>query len=993
MDNNKPIAPQGQSYTSQNEYLQALEELLRLNRPTRTIQTYDTGSLIPNQLVETAGVRPETITGAAPINTGVTQEQYFRPTYNYPQYETPQIDVGMDQPMSYQQFTQGQPQAQTQGRQPQGQTETTLKFLEDLARAYYDPQVQQFTKYTDAGGTDRDGGYVGVDNRIHYKDGTIRNSQDTSAFAIRTNRDGSVQYSDGSVRRPKQEGEMMSVRPKFEIYQSMDPSVMEQQQRITTDTGVDINNFDEYLGLISKGRLGSKNITGRFGENYAQYGLSREAINIGTDIGATDIDLFLPFNAKVLKVGRWDGLPMKTTNTMYGNSVLVQLPTGHTVRFSHLSQLGDVKPGQDIQAGTYLGTTGMTGYATGNHLDHEMRDPQGKLVSSENFFDNIKSNPDVANQLLTKTTEEQAPVGNIPSDVQMPTVEEPMMSKMTPEDERISQQSIAQLPQSEAEILGLQAKGLGRKLSQFIEQTRPTGDFDLGGSEFARGDIAGGAKILGQTLGRGIDKLGKLAREYRPYGDLPTERYPDLPNIGEIGLSEALRGQPQQLGRNITKAGKFVEGLGKGINLPEWGISEKFTNLGQSLTGEPKETGQVAGAQTQMATPVNAAEIAAKPGAGVEQLKSTGTPDLENIFKKMQPSQMGEQRKVGEETATTGEVGALAGMARTTDRADVRDPFFKAGGIETYKEFLKPGITAQYRGALTPDLFKDTFFENPDNIANVFGNTQFAKQATERYKDVMRKQYPILPGGENPTVRKVAEGKFDDGETWQVEYEDYNPTYYENQWRKSIIDAIPSVLQSDFKFTAPRSTSRITAGGMSNLFSPVQGQKPQEKSQSAQLAQGVQPQKNIFQTIAGAIQSKFAPPASKGFTPPTQIKPTPPPQQSQQRSSSGGSSTSNVFSTPAQSKPSAPTQSRSSAPAPRSTTPSAPPRSVAPAKAPTPVPKPTPAPVKPPPPKPAPPPSRPATMANQAPRSVAPAKSSVSSAPKPTPKPTPSKKK
>ena len=954
MDDNKPIAPQGRAFTSQNEYLQALEELLRLNRPTRTIQTYDTGSLIPNQLVETAGIRPETITGAAPIQTGVTQEQYFRPQYNFPQYETPQIDVGMEQPMSYQEFTQG--------REPQGQTETTLKFLEDLARTYYDPQVQQASQTTRSGGVDQDGGYVGVDNRIHYTDGTVRNSQDTQAFAIRTNMDGSVQYSDGSVRRPKQQGEMMSVTPKFQIFQSVDPALAQQQQTFTTDSGVDINNFDEYLSLISQGRLGSKNITGRFGQ---YYGFEREARNIGTDIGtgrlgADQVDLFLPFNAKVLQVGRWDGLPANQTQTMYGNSVLVQLPTGHTIRFSHLSELGNIRPGQEIAGGTYLGTTGDTGYAFGQHLDHEMRDPNGQLVSSENFFDNIKSNPEVASQLVTKTTESKPPTGNIPSDVQMPTREEPMMSQETPEQRMLAQQSTAQLPQSEGEILSNQIKGLGRGLSQTIEQQQPTGaNLDLGISEALRGDIAGGAKILGQTVGRGIEKIGPTLSSLGRAGAQPFLPFAIAP---DIGASEALRGQPQQLGRNITRAGQAVERVGRNLRLPEYGISEALGRIGSRLTGQPEQTGQVAGAQTQMATPVNAAEMAAKPGAGVEALK-TKTPELENIFKKLEPGQMGEQRKVGEETATTGEVGALAGMARTTDKADVRDPFFKAGGTQSYKEFLKPGITAQYRGALTPDLFKDAFFENPDNIANVFGNTQYAKQATERYRDVMRKQYPILPGGENPTVKKVAEGKYDDGETWRIEYEDVNPVYYENQWRKSIIDAIPSVLQSTFKFTAPRSTARTTAGKFGELASPVQGLKPQERSQSAQLAPTVKPQQNIFSSILGAIQNKFATPASRGFSIPQQFKPAPVSTPQQPSRSSYSQPASSGFSVPVQSKPQAPARSTTPGAPPRSSTPSAPSRStpsapprtqapsapsrpatMAPPRAPTPVPKPTPAP-------------------------------------------------
>lgn len=967
MDNNnnnqnKGIAGQGQSFTSQNEYLQALEELLRLNRPTRTVQLYDTGSLTPNQLVETAGVRPETITGAAPINTGVTMNEYMRPVYNYPQYTTPTMDQGVEQPMTYQEFA-GQ-------RPPQGATETTEKFLEDMARTFYSPNVQQEAKT--AAQT--------VYPKVTMNNGAVIYSDGTTAYPVQTMNNGAIFYSDGNVNYPIGTNADGSIR-----YAGLPPKQSTQNVQqgeftpFTTQEGVAINSFDDYLGLISRGRLGSKNITGGFG---AKYGFARENVNIGTDIGTgrlgeNQVDLYLPFGAKVVGMSEWDGLPPERTNTMYGNSVTVQLPSGHTIRFSHLSQLPSLSAGQQIQAGTYLGTTGDTGHAFGKHLDHEMRDAGGQLISSENFFNTVAQNPDIAKTLVKPVEVQPTEETQAAQPQTMPTKEEPLMSMATPEE-------MKQVTPAKSQSIGQ----IGQTFSQSIEQKRPTGGFDIGVSEALRGDIAGGAQIAGQTIGRGIEKVGQA---------LPS----NIRQASEFGVSEALRQgsfdpilqaaqkrQPLQaelVGRAVQGLGGLVSQAGQKFGLGEMGISEALQRGARLLTGEVEAAEpQVMGAQTSQQEASKMAEMAQQPGAGVERLRTEERPELENIFKKASTQDIGQKRAVGEETATGGDIGALSGLARQTERGNAQDVFFKAGGAEGFKEFLKPGITAQYRGALTPDLFKETFFENPDNIANVFGSTPFAKEATEKYKQYMAKQYPILPGGESPTVKKVATGRYDDGEQWSVEYEDVNPTFYENEWRRSILSSIPSVLSSDFKFQAPRSSAVRMAGARQGLIEGQQGMLKNIGNEKVGGASATlqQAPKNIFQSITSAITSKFAPPVSKGFTIPT--KPTPQPQQS---TSQPGRSTQS-YSTPANQGVSTP--ARTTVSAPTRTTVSTPTKSTAPAKAttpaPKPTPKPTPAPAKPAP-KPAPPPSRPAPA-----KSVAPSKSSTP-APKPTPKPTPAKRK
>lgn len=74
----------------------------------------------------------------------------------------------------------------------------------------------------------------------------------------------------------------------------------------------------------------------------------------------------------------------RSINSGYGNSVLLQnTQTGEKVRYSHLTMGGvGVKPGQVIKGGQVVGLTGATGNTagrTGQHLDLEYYDSNGKI--------------------------------------------------------------------------------------------------------------------------------------------------------------------------------------------------------------------------------------------------------------------------------------------------------------------------------------------------------------------------------------------------------------------------------------------------------------------------------------------------------------------------------------------------------------------------------------------------------------------------------------
>jgi murein DD-endopeptidase MepM/ murein hydrolase activator NlpD len=59
----------------------------------------------------------------------------------------------------------------------------------------------------------------------------------------------------------------------------------------------------------------------------------------------------------------WDG--------GYGQAVRLRHANGFTTLYGHLLRI-DVRPGQRVGQGTRIGAVGMTGLATGPHLDYRM---------------------------------------------------------------------------------------------------------------------------------------------------------------------------------------------------------------------------------------------------------------------------------------------------------------------------------------------------------------------------------------------------------------------------------------------------------------------------------------------------------------------------------------------------------------------------------------------------------------------------------------------
>jgi murein DD-endopeptidase MepM/ murein hydrolase activator NlpD len=103
------------------------------------------------------------------------------------------------------------------------------------------------------------------------------------------------------------------------------------------------------------------NLTSRFGPRWGR-------LHAGLDFGApVGTSLFAMSSGVVTKAGNGGG---------YGNKIEITYWDGTVSYFAHMSEI-DVKVGQQVRPGTYVGKSGNTGQSTGPHLHLEMH-PKGR---------------------------------------------------------------------------------------------------------------------------------------------------------------------------------------------------------------------------------------------------------------------------------------------------------------------------------------------------------------------------------------------------------------------------------------------------------------------------------------------------------------------------------------------------------------------------------------------------------------------------------------
>lgn len=89
-------------------------------------------------------------------------------------------------------------------------------------------------------------------------------------------------------------------------------------------------------------------------------------------------------------------------NGPYGNTVLVKMANGFTYRYAHMSALGPgIVVGATVGVGQELGLVGMTGNASGPHVNIEIRDAQGKTIDPTAIIGSLlKGDPSTANKIV-----------------------------------------------------------------------------------------------------------------------------------------------------------------------------------------------------------------------------------------------------------------------------------------------------------------------------------------------------------------------------------------------------------------------------------------------------------------------------------------------------------------------------------------------------------------------------------------------------------------
>ena len=130
--------------------------------------------------------------------------------------------------------------------------------------------------------------------------------------------------------------------------------------------------------------------------------------------GGKNADVPSPFGGTILE------LQTPEQSGGFGNSAIIQMPTGEKIRISHLDKFANLQVGQEISAGTIIGKQGNTGKTagkTGIHVDYTMYDENGKPRSARDVLQRIyanTNNPDVLNSEGGKVFENAQRVEDIP---------------------------------------------------------------------------------------------------------------------------------------------------------------------------------------------------------------------------------------------------------------------------------------------------------------------------------------------------------------------------------------------------------------------------------------------------------------------------------------------------------------------------------------------------------------------------------------------------
>lgn len=627
------------------------------------------------------------------------------------------------------------PTEETSPTESSGQIES---FLQSVS-----PSIQAVASTPDGGATLADGTTV-------YKTGRIINPKGQEIYGIASLPGNLTLYTDGSVRGGGLE--------------------------------------DLIKGIFGQERV----ITQAYG-NYNPSLEPGSGYNLGTDIMTKDLTQrgqSLGDDAQILQIFQDDGTRWgeKSGHQGYGNSILVKLPTGEMLRFSHLANLPEgINLGAVIPAGTQFIFPGATGNVTGEHLDLEYYNANGQIDKPTNFGGWSK---------MTTGTGQQVDMNNLPQEIKqyvnsyLSQVQNQPQASMMPPQEQTQQAQQPQQPQQPSvfqqaiqriqpdlgvsELASGQPQQAGQALSGTIERALPQTGIDLGVTEALRGDPEGARQVQTETIGNLGKKVGigmgtaDLAREQKtnPFrqlaGNLVDVATTPLKRFGmpDTGFSEALAGgKTVNTDLNLAPQSVAYDSSGKQINKPP--SAQDYANVLN------KDVQRVAGAvgetlvenispQTKFISGLaeTAPGLLGAAGAGLEKLKGA-YQGVRGLFNRPNMSDLGSEKVIGQEQSSSLDTASPTAGASAQLKQDTRDPFFKGKGPEQLSSFIDPTAT-DYR-TLTTQTFKPDFYQDPSRIASVFKGTGLEEPATQQFRDYFSKQY-ANPEFDQSDVSRITQG-------------------------------------------------------------------------------------------------------------------------------------------------------------------------------------------------------------------------------------------
>lgn len=657
--------------------------------------------------------------------------------------------------------------------------------------------------------TTADGGVLLSNGFIEYQDGTRRQAtyQDVPRV-VRQFNDGSVLLENGQFINASDR-----VGRAYRGLGGLMDILFGQQQAVTQEYG-NINPIEPTVGNV----------------------------NLGTDIRTRDLPqnfyFTLPFNAEVVEITQDDGTRFgdQSGHKGYGNSVLLRLPNGSMIRMAHLSDMENFSVGDMVGAFDYIGTPGQSGNTYGEHLDLEYYTPEGQISDPESFFINsmdyidtdsiMQSREDKSTLAPEEKQWAEAQQNLLKQGVQM-SLDPNSLRPQAPEQaqEQVQQeyrpfQTIREAGQEVAQNVGEAVQPMSpqrQALAQVPEQVAQKAGLqaELGLSEGIAGEDPMQARISALSQQPKVPTQERdLFGKFRQLAGNITERVGDVLGIPEGVASETIAG-------GATKRTNQALASEIGGERPEAipGIRQNIKDIGQDLVGKASQA-------------IN--PIVSRAGEGIDTLKQKAS----NLFQKISPMSLFQgQKQVGYETPGTTMI-ETAGQKGGTPTPDA---FFKYGGADQYAKYLIANADQAKGGALDTSLFTPEFFQDPNRVANVFGETSQGKEATGKYKEYLGSQ--IKEGFNEPyrTERKQ-EGDY------IVEYKIPIQEYFQNQYYKNLLSETPDTLKSGFSF------DQFQLPTVSRTASEFKGEAPTQTGREPIFKSGVV---DLFRK-AGSTMGKLA---------------------------------------------------------------------------------------------------------------------------------------